>query len=110
MSVYFDSGCEECGRNAELYHNESLGCALCEECDMKQDKLDDLNAGLDTLVIDRQVAGLYVKVERTPGGVNILTCTVDDRSESTLVEDAFEAFNHPCLHLSAAQVAELGIK
>lgn len=29
--------CEQCGRRAELFHNERLGIALCDRCDMAAD-------------------------------------------------------------------------
>jgi hypothetical protein len=29
-----EDGCDNCGRVAELYHNEASGLAFCESCDM----------------------------------------------------------------------------
>jgi hypothetical protein len=32
------NGCDNCGRLAELYHNEDTGLALCEDCDRATDR------------------------------------------------------------------------
>lgn len=31
-------GCDECGKVADLYHNDRLGLALCERCDIAADE------------------------------------------------------------------------
>lgn len=44
---HFEDGCENCGKPAELYHNETLGIALCEACDMLGARvIDQLNHDL----------------------------------------------------------------
>lgn len=36
-----DNSCDLCRREAELYHNDNAGLALCEECDMFVDDIAD---------------------------------------------------------------------
>ena len=37
-----DSGCDRCGKLAELFHNEATGLALCEDCDRITDDIEAL--------------------------------------------------------------------
>ena len=32
-----DNRCDECGKDAELFHNEATGLSMCESCDMQHD-------------------------------------------------------------------------
>lgn len=35
--------CDKCGRTRELFHNETTGLALCGDCDLAQDALDEVS-------------------------------------------------------------------
>ncbi len=120
MSVDSTAHCDECGELRVLWHNESTGLALCEQCDTIQDTLDlaayDTAGTIEpdgTILLEREYSGLRVELKRLPlMSMNVIACTVGDTTMSTFVEDdkAYDAFHHPCLYLAPTQVAELGIK
>jgi hypothetical protein len=110
--------CDNCGRVAELYHNESAGLAFCEACDAAQDALDEAARAIEVPahvneIATREVAGLKVELAYLPlMDMTVIACTVGGTVMSHTIphEKAFDAFHHPMLYLSKAQVAELGIR
>lgn len=47
-----DRGCDHCGRAVELFHNESTGLSLCEECDYRANNAVEEAAPDDTYPAD----------------------------------------------------------
>jgi hypothetical protein len=112
--------CDQCGRKAELFHNEQAGLALCDPCDMAADLADFRDdqsvvteARANVELMERETAGLRVTLTWRPERDDCLlaldmagVCT--DRAVP--LESAMDAFHHPMLYLAPACVAELGIR